>query len=180
METEIQWFSPDAWKDTHPQLQDWLESSGWSESLAQRGVPVDRMLRALRSALDCALATWHPDKGVPFEAYKKRGFNMAMHRLWDESELPRGRSVDARSLTDRDVSSLADPGVGPAESVGDADELEVLAAWCAGQGKAGDLLLRRLRAETAAELAAEYGMSVSQVRRVLATVADVAQGRFQR
>ena len=40
------------------------------------------------------------------------------------------------------------------------------------------MLWRRLLAETAVELAEEFGLSVSEVRKILAVHRDVAQKRF--
>lgn len=99
---------------------------------------------------------------------------------WELGKMSRKieRSVRTRPLEDEDydeIDSGKDEVFGP---VADADEFAVLSKWCEGQGRGGDLLRRRLVEESAEELAAGYGMSVSQVRKILSAVSAVARERF--
>ena len=82
-----------------------------------------------------------------------------------------------RSLRDRDQEELraSDDVLG---AVCQEDEIVAILEWCGTQGRNGEILRRRLVAETVQELAEEYGLTVQQIRRTLRVVSDLARDRF--
>ena len=128
----------------------------------------------LVDAAASAFSKYDPALGESLSRFLERAVEWRFSDLFKRRVRANGRT---RPLTARDAEELAAPDDVLAE-VAERDELAVLKAWCAGQGRAGELLWRRLLAETAVELAEEFGLSVSEVRKILAVHRDVAQKRF--
>ena len=87
------------------------------------------------------------------------------------------RDDRVRPLTDRDAEEMVAPD-DVLEEVSGRDELEVLLAWCGRMGRAGEMLRRRLAAETVDELAGDYGLTARQVRRIVERASQEARGRL--
>lgn len=136
--------------------------------------------KAAVQAAEWSKAKWKPGS-LPMMTYVKRGIEMRMQTLL-KSAFERGLSVEAQTFENRDLEEFAELATAADEvlrPVMEKDEVDVLTEWCKGQGRAGQLLMARLSAETAEELAAKHGLSASQVHRILTAVMEVARERFR-
>src|SRR5574338_79354 len=135
--------------------------------------------RWAQNAADWSRERWKPG-ALPLMTFVKRGIEMRLQTLLKSAFDP-SRSVEADTFSNRDLEELdemataADVVLRP---IMERDEIEVLKDWAKGQGRAGMFLLARVAAETAEELAAKHGLSVSQVHRILSTIGEVAKERF--
>ena len=155
-----------------------LRDGGWVARLKQRGSPEEMTVQVAVGAAEEAKASWNPMGGLPLETYVRNGVEMALLKLERSMSTPRGRSVEAREFRGEEAETITNGVDTTFEEAARRDEVGVLREWCLRQGPVGAMLFRRLSACTAEELAAEFGMSVSQARRKLARITGVATQRF--
>lgn len=146
----------------------WARSEGWCRRLGDQEATA-----ACVGAVHGALEGWLADD-VPPRAFVIRAMEWAMR---DMLKARSRRDDRVRPLTDRDAEEMVAPD-DVLEEVSGRDELEVLLAWCGRMGRAGEMLRRRLAAETVDELAGDYGLTARQVRRIVERASQEARGRL--